>query len=138
MQITLTGVAYRDAFAKDKTVGAQGKYAVALAFTMRSKSGGSLGEQTDNMIKWQGDTAQAEEWDYANAPWQGCIDDYSVFADLDSGKPYKAITDVNAPTKGGTLTIEDQWGGVARWSLPKVDTGTGTEPATKFTTKDCH
>lgn len=137
LQITLTGVAYRDALAKDKTAGVQGKYAVALAFRMKSTSGGALGQQTDNMIKWQGDGAQAEEWDYTNAPWQGCIDNYFIFADVRPGKPYAAITDINTPSKGGTLVITDEFGGVARWNLPTVDTGTGTEPATRFATKDC-
>ncbi|MCX5526829.1 hypothetical protein OG342_28880 [Streptomyces bobili] len=115
----------------------QGKYAVALAFTMKSASGGAIGEQTNNMIKWEGDGAQVEEWDYTDAPWQGCIDAYSIYADLEPGKEYKAITDINPPSKGGTLIITDEWGGVARWNLPPVDTGVGTEPATKFTTRDC-
>ncbi|MFI8169920.1 hypothetical protein ACIGAN_26705 [Streptomyces sp. NPDC085931] len=137
LQVTLTGVAYRDALAKDKTASVHGKYAVALAFTMKSASGGTLGEQTGNMIKWQGDGAQVEEWDYTNAPWQGCIDDYFIYADLEPGKAYKAITDINPPSKGGTVIITDEWGGVARWNLPEADTGKGTEPATKFTTRDC-
>lgn len=137
LQVTLTGVAYRDALAKDKTVSVPGKYAIALAFRMKSTSGGALGQQTDNMIKWQGAGAQAEEWDYTNAPWQGCIDNYFIFADVRPGKPYEAITDINTPSKGGTLVIADEFGGVARWNLPAVDTGTGTEPATRFATKDC-
>ncbi|MET8299247.1 hypothetical protein ABZ729_32785 [Streptomyces sp. NPDC006678] len=137
MQVTLTGVAYRNAFAKDKTLPLTGQYAMAVSFTMKSRAGGRLGGLTDNMIKWEnaGDTAEA--WDYADAPWQGCIDDYSPFAEIEPGQEHRAITELNVFSRGGFLIVEDQYGGVARWELPAKDAGTGTEPATKYTTTDC-
>lgn len=137
IQVTVTGITYRDAFAKDKTLAVEGKYALAIAFTIQSKSGGRLGEQSDNWIKWAGTSGTAEEWDYTNAPWQGCIDAYTPHAEVEPHQEYKAITDINVPAKGGTLIIEDHYEGVARWELPKTDAGTGTAPATQFTTEDC-
>ncbi|MEU2114015.1 hypothetical protein [Streptomyces sp. NPDC019507] len=137
MQVTLTGVAYRNAFAKDKTLPLTGQWAMAVSFTMKSEAGGRLGALTDNMIKWEnaGDTAEA--WDYAGAPWQGCIDDYSPFAEIEPDQEHRAITDLNVVSRGGSLIVEDQYGGVARWELPAEDAGTGTEPATRYTTTDC-
>ncbi|WP_327337341.1 hypothetical protein OG384_14620 [Streptomyces sp. NBC_01324] len=137
MQVTLTGIAYRDAFAKDKTLALPGKYALAIAFTMKSKAGGMLGEQTDNGIKWEQGADTAEGWDYTDAPWKGCIDAHTPYAEIEANREYKAITDMNVPTKGGTLIIEDDYGSVARWQLPEADSGSGTEPATRYTTEDC-
>ncbi|MFJ2627633.1 hypothetical protein ACIO6T_30600 [Streptomyces sp. NPDC087532] len=137
MQVTLTGIAYRDAFTKDKTLALTGKYALAIAFTMKSKTGGMLGEQTDNGIKWAHGADTAEGWDYTDAPWQDCIDAYTPYAEIEPNRVYRAITDMNVPTKGGTLIIEDAYGGVARWQLPEADAGSGTEPATRYTTENC-
>lgn len=137
MQVTLTGIAYRDAFAKDETLALTGQYALAIAFTMKSKTGGMLGEQTDNHIKWAHGADTAEGRDYTDAPWQGCIDAYTPYAEIEPNREYKAITDMNVPTKGGTLIIEDAYGGVARWQLPETDAGSGTEPATRYTTENC-
>ncbi|MBK3593339.1 hypothetical protein [Streptomyces sp. MBT51] len=137
MQVTLTGIAYRDAFAKDKTLPLTGKYALAAAFTMKSATGGTLGEQMDNHIKWARGQEMTEAWDYTDAPWQGCIDAFTPYATVKANDEYKAITDLNVPVKGGKLLIEDDYGNIARWALPEADTGTGTEPATKFTTQNC-
>jgi hypothetical protein len=137
MQVTVTGIAYRDAYAKDKTLALKGKYALAIAFTMKSKSGGTLGSQMDNVIKWEGASAMAEGRDYADAPWQGCVDAYTPYGTVEPNQEYKAITDINVPAKGGTLIFDDSYGGEARWELPTEDAGTGTQPATKFITQTC-
>ncbi|WP_413753077.1 hypothetical protein NRF20_20925 [Streptomyces sp. R-74717] len=137
MQVTGTGIAYRDAYAKDKTLPLKGKYALAIAFTMKSKTGGMLGSQMDNVIKWEGASATAEGRGHADAPWQGCVDTYTPYGTVEPNQEYKAITDVNVPAKGGTLIFDDAYGGEARWELPTEDTGTGTEPATKFATRAC-
>ncbi|MFD6080427.1 hypothetical protein ACFWG5_33150 [Streptomyces hydrogenans] len=137
MKVTLTGIAYRDAFAKDKTLPLTGKYALAVAFTMMSETGGNLGHQTDNHIKWARGPEMAEAWDYYDAPWQGCIDAFTPYATIEPKQEYKAIVDLNVPATGGILLIEDSYGSMARWRLPEADTGTGTEPATRFTTQDC-
>ncbi|MFE3830653.1 hypothetical protein [Streptomyces sp. NPDC059092] len=137
MQFTLTGIAYRNAFAKDKTLALSGKYALAIAFTMKSKTGGMPGAQTDNGIKWEHGPDTAEGWDCTDAPWWGCIDAHTPYAEIESNREYKAITDMNVPTKGGALINEDAYGGIARWQLPEADSGSGAEPATRFTTANC-
>ncbi|MEW5655294.1 hypothetical protein ABGT92_08155 [Streptomyces cinereoruber] len=137
MKVTVTGVAYRDAFAKDKTLPLKGKYALAVAFTMKSATGGNLGQQMDNQIKWARGPEMAEARDYYDAPWQGCIDAFAPYATIEPNQEYKAIVGLNVPVKGGTLLIDDQYGGIARWRLPEMDAGTGTEPATRFTTQSC-
>ncbi|MFF7127181.1 hypothetical protein [Streptomyces sp. NPDC008240] len=137
IQVTLTGVAYRDAFAKDKTLPLNGKYVLAFAFTMKSATGGTLGQQTDNHIKWARGPEMAEARNYTDAPWQGCMDAFTPYATVKANEEYKAITDLNVPVKGGKLLIEDDYGNIARWALPEADAGTGTEPATKFTTQNC-
>ncbi|MFE9469352.1 hypothetical protein ACFYNW_38230 [Streptomyces virginiae] len=137
MQVTLTGIAYRDAFAKDKTLPLNGKYALAVAFTMKSATGGNLGQQRDNHIKWAQGPEMTEALDYTDAPWHGCIDAFTPYATVKANEEYKAIADLNVPVKGGTLLIEDHYGSIARWALPGADAGTGTEPATKFTTQNC-
>jgi len=69
---------------------------------------------------------------------RGCpIDGYSPFAEIEPNKEYQAITDLNVSSKGGLLIVEDRYGGVGLWELPAKDAGTGTEPATKYTTTDC-
>ncbi|MCY0940268.1 MULTISPECIES: hypothetical protein [Streptomyces] len=137
MQVTLTGIAYRDAFAKDKTLPLNGKYALAVAFTMKSVTGGTLGQQRDNHIKWARGPEMTEAWDYTDAPWHGCTDAFTPYATVKANEEYKAIADLNVPVKGGKLLIEDHYGNIARWALPEADTGTGTEPATNFTTQNC-
>ncbi|MFE9469321.1 hypothetical protein ACFYNW_38035 [Streptomyces virginiae] len=137
MQVTLTGIAYRDAFAKDKTLPLNGKYALAVAFTMKSATGGNLGQQTDSHIKWARGPEMTEAGNYTDAPWEGCIDAFTPYATVEADEEYKAITDLNVPVKGGKLLIKDHYGNTARWALPEADTGTGTEPATKFTTQNC-
>ncbi|MFF3863239.1 hypothetical protein [Streptomyces sp. NPDC002209] len=137
MQVTLTGIAYRDAFAKDKTLPLTGKYALVVAFTKKSKTGGYLGSQMDNQIKWARGPEMAEAMDYNDAPWEGCIDAFTPYDTVKPDEEYKAIADFNVPAKGGTLLIEDHYGSIAVWKLPTADAGTGTEPATKFTTQNC-
>ncbi|MGW0703888.1 hypothetical protein ACWD0A_32205 [Streptomyces sp. NPDC002867] len=137
MQVTLTGVAYRDAFAKDKTLSLPGKYALAASFTMTSKTGGRLGDVTGNFIRWEKNGDSAETAGYSDAPWQGCIDGYTPYAETEPNQEYKAITDFNVSSQGGLIIIEDQYGGVALWEIPAKDAGTGTEPATRYTTVDC-
>ncbi|WP_374985881.1 hypothetical protein [Streptomyces fradiae] len=137
MQVMVTGIAYRDAFAKNKTLPLTGKYALAVAFTMKSATGGNLGQQTDNHIKWARGPEMVEAWNYVDAPWQGCIDAFTPYATIKANQAYEAITDLNVPVKGGTLLIEDHYGSIARWKLPEADAGTGTEPATRFATQNC-
>ncbi|MFG2774682.1 hypothetical protein [Streptomyces sp. NPDC048350] len=137
MKVTVTGIAYRDAFAKDKTLPLTGKYALAVAFTMKSATGGNLGQQRDNHIKWARGPEMVEAWDYYDTPWQGCIDAFTPYATINANQEYKAITSLNVPVKGGALLIEDRYGSIARWRLPEADAGTGTEPATRFTTMNC-
>ncbi|MFG2489292.1 hypothetical protein ACGFSI_41980 [Streptomyces virginiae] len=137
MQVTLTGIAYRDAFAKDKTLPLTGKYALVVAFTMYSKTGGYLGSQMDNQIKWARGPEMAEARDYNDAPWEGCIDAFTPYDTLKPNEEYKAIADFNVPAKGGTLLIDDHYGSIAVWKLPTADAGAGTEPATKFTSENC-
>ncbi|MDA5280037.1 hypothetical protein [Streptomyces sp. Isolate_45] len=137
LQVTPTGVAYRDAFAKDKTLPLEGKYALVVAFTMRSETGGRLLGRMDNHLKWSRGPEMVEAWDYEDAPWRGCIDEYTPFVKIKAGEEYKAIVDFNVPAQGGILLIEDKYGSLARWKLPTTDTGTGTEPATKYTTENC-
>ncbi|MFE6070079.1 hypothetical protein [Streptomyces sp. NPDC056525] len=137
LKVTVTGIAYRDAFAKDQTLPLAGQYALAVALTMKSATGGTLDQQMGNHIKWALGPEMAEARDYTDAPWQGCIDAFNPYARVKPNLEHKAITDLNVPVKGGNLLIEDRYGSIARWRLPEADAGTGTEPATKFTTQDC-
>ncbi|KOU29045.1 hypothetical protein ADK53_33080 [Streptomyces sp. WM6373] len=137
MQVTLTGITYRDAFAKDKTLPLNGKYALAVAFTMKSATGGNLGQRRDSHMKWARGPEMTEAGNYTDAPWDGCIDAFTPYATVEADEEYKAITDLNVPVKGGKLLIKDHYGNTARRALPEADTGTGTEPATKFTTQHC-
>ncbi|MFE9469387.1 hypothetical protein ACFYNW_38430 [Streptomyces virginiae] len=75
--------------------------------------------------------------DYHDAPWEGCIDPFTPYVSVKANEAYKAIADFNVPAKGGTLLIEDHYGSIAVWKLPVADAGTGTEPATKYTTENC-
>lgn len=104
---------------------------------MKSKTGGTLGVATDNHIKWENGPDTAEAWNYVDAPWQGCIDTYTPYATIEPNTGYKAITELNVPTQGGTLIIKGNYRDVGRWQLPATDTGVGTEPATKYATENC-
>ncbi|ATZ21978.1 hypothetical protein SLAV_39150 [Streptomyces lavendulae subsp. lavendulae] len=138
MRVTLTGVAYRDALAKDKTLPLTGKYALAVALTLESENGGTFkGYGKDNLIKWSYGPEMNKASRYYDAPWDGCIDSYTPWGKVAAGQPYLAISSMNISRRGGNLLMEDSYGSIARWDLPQEDTGTGTEPATKYATTDC-
>ncbi|MFE5484117.1 hypothetical protein [Streptomyces sp. NPDC056527] len=137
MRVTLTGVAYRNALAKDKSLPLMSYHAMAVALTLTSKTGGRLDGVTYAAIRWEGASGTVEERDYREAPWQNCTKDLSPFVEVEPGQTRKTITALNPLEKGGILIIEDSRGREARWELPDTDTGAGTEPATRYATADC-
>lgn len=131
----LTGVMYADSHTKDYN--GDDKYATAIAFTLiaMGSSDQMHAPVFGHTFQWYRGDEQRAETD-ATTPWEGCIDAYNIGQQLIANHPTKVILDMLLPTKGGTLTWNDEAGPI-QWTLPDKDSGTGTEPAAKYITDYC-
>lgn len=136
IQGVLTGILYADSHAKDYE--GPDKYAVAVAFTLVAMdvSDKLPAPISGHDFTWQHGAEQRASADASDVPWTGCTNAYLPGVQLTRQQPKTVIVDLTVPSKGGTLTWNDEAGPI-QWTLPDRNSGTGTEPAAKYITAYC-